>query len=122
MFLLAFLDLTMHNIQEHSYHFELTDQLKHCINLFSHNLRTKNRGLCTVRELPTYLATPLFLNLMFAGFPNQSPVLTKVVTLQSDKPLVLCILLAVYLTLQSQTFFSNFLRSPQDVARTHQFH
>ena len=26
MFLLAFLDLTAHNVQYHSYHFELTDQ------------------------------------------------------------------------------------------------
>ena len=26
MFLSAFLDLTVHNVQYHSYHFELTDQ------------------------------------------------------------------------------------------------
>ena len=39
--LLAFLDLTVHNVKQHSYHFELTDQYKHCINLFSHNLRPK---------------------------------------------------------------------------------
>ena len=26
MFLLAYLDLTVHNVQKHSYHFELTDQ------------------------------------------------------------------------------------------------
>ena len=26
VFLLAFLDLTVHNVQQHSYHFELTDQ------------------------------------------------------------------------------------------------
>ena len=26
MFVLAFLDLTPHNFQQHSYHFELTDQ------------------------------------------------------------------------------------------------
>ena len=26
IFLLAFLDLTVHNVQEHSYHFELSDQ------------------------------------------------------------------------------------------------
>ena len=36
MFLFAFLDLTAHNVQKYSYHFELTDQ--HRINLFSHNL------------------------------------------------------------------------------------
>ena len=29
MFLLAFVDLTVHNVQKHSYHFELTDQQKH---------------------------------------------------------------------------------------------
>ena len=34
MFLLAFLDLTVHNVQKYSYHFELTDRR---INLFSHN-------------------------------------------------------------------------------------
>ena len=34
-------------------HFELTVQWKHRINLFSHNLWTKNKGLCTVRELST---------------------------------------------------------------------
>ena len=38
MFLLAFLDLTVHNVKQHSYYFELTDQYKHCINLFSHSL------------------------------------------------------------------------------------
>ena len=44
--LLAFLDLTVHNVKQHSYHFELTDQYKHCINLFSHNLRPKKRKDC----------------------------------------------------------------------------
>ena len=38
MFLLAFLDLTVQNVQWHSYHFEPTEQQKHRINLFSHNL------------------------------------------------------------------------------------
>ena len=38
MFLLAFMDLTVYKVQQHSYHFELTDQQKHRINLFSHNL------------------------------------------------------------------------------------
>ena len=28
MFLLAFLDLTVHNVQQHSYHFELTDKIE----------------------------------------------------------------------------------------------
>ena len=37
-FLLAFLDLTVHNVQKHSYHFELNDQQKNCINFFSYNL------------------------------------------------------------------------------------
>ena len=36
--LVSFLDLTMHNAQKHSCHFKLTDQQKHHINLFSHNL------------------------------------------------------------------------------------
>ena len=47
-------------------------------DLFSHNLWTKNKGLCTVRELPTWPIAPLFSTLMFAGFPNQSPLLTMV--------------------------------------------
>ena len=132
MFLLAYLDLTVHNVQKHSYHFELTDQQKLHIKyyysvqpvhrccllflfvlfrnisklvsevsmrqrarserkknkevffssptttplrwvdfeekieqaIFGHNLRTKNKGLCTVRQLPTS---------MFAGFHDQSP-------------------------------------------------
>ena len=37
-FLLAFSDLTVHVVQLHSYHFELTDQQKHRINLSSPNL------------------------------------------------------------------------------------
>ena len=53
MFFFAVLDLTVHKVQLHFYHFELTDQKKHRINLFRHNLLTKNKGLCTVRELPT---------------------------------------------------------------------
>ena len=36
--LVSFLDLTVHNAQKHSCHFKLTDQQKHHINLFSHNL------------------------------------------------------------------------------------
>ena len=55
-FLLAFLDLTVHNVQstfKQFYHFEVVDQEKHCINLFSHNLRTENKGLCKVREITT---------------------------------------------------------------------
>ena len=38
MFFFAVLDLTVHKVQLHFYHFELTDQKKHRINLFSHNL------------------------------------------------------------------------------------
>ena len=38
MFLLAFLNLTVHVVQLHSYHFEPTDQQKHRINLSSPNL------------------------------------------------------------------------------------
>ena len=52
MFLFAFLDLTVRNVQEHSYHFEPTDQQKHHINLFNQFVN-KNKELCTVRELPT---------------------------------------------------------------------
>ena len=74
----AFLDLTVHKVQQHSYHFERTDQQKHRINLFSHNLRTKNKGLCTVREISTKTTVPLFSTMMFAGFPNQSPLVTIV--------------------------------------------
>ena len=29
---------------KHSYHFEVTDKQKHRIDLFSHNLLTKNKG------------------------------------------------------------------------------
>ena len=56
MFLLAFLDLTVHNVQKNSHHFVLINQKKHRIYLvtFSHNLiEQTNEGLCTVRELPT---------------------------------------------------------------------
>ena len=41
MFLLAFLDLIVYNVQKHSQHFELTNQKKYRINLFSHNLGPK---------------------------------------------------------------------------------
>ena len=37
-FLLDFFDLTVDNVQYHFYHFEITYQYKHRINLFSHNL------------------------------------------------------------------------------------
>ena len=37
LFLLAFLDLTVYNVRQHSYRFELTDRQKHRINLFSHS-------------------------------------------------------------------------------------
>ena len=37
-FLLAFLDLTAHNVQQHSYHFELLTNRNIVINLFSHNV------------------------------------------------------------------------------------
>ena len=38
MLLFAVLDLTVHKVQLHFYDFELTDQKKHRINLFRHNL------------------------------------------------------------------------------------
>ena len=41
MFLLAFLDLIVYNVQKHSQHFELTNQKKYRINLFSRNLGPK---------------------------------------------------------------------------------
>ena len=34
----VFVDLTVHNVQYHSYNFDLTDQLKRRINLFRYNL------------------------------------------------------------------------------------
>ena len=61
MFLLAFLSLTVQ---------------RHRLNLFSHNLLTKGKGLCTVRELPAYTAAPSLTSLPFAGYRNQSPLLT----------------------------------------------
>ena len=50
MFSLVFLDLTLHKVHWHSYHFKITEESKHRINLFSYNLRTKNKGLCTARS------------------------------------------------------------------------
>ena len=41
LFLLAFLDLTVHNVRQHSYRFEFTDQQKHRINLFSHSFLSR---------------------------------------------------------------------------------
>ena len=52
MFLLAFLDLTVHSVQEHSQHFELTDQniaLIDSVTIWDQ----KPKKLCTVRELQT---------------------------------------------------------------------
>ena len=42
MFLLAFLTLMVHNVQQHSYLFELTD---HRINLFSHKFVNKKQRI-----------------------------------------------------------------------------
>ena len=36
--LYVFVNLMVHNVQEHSQHFDLIDQQKRCINLFHHNL------------------------------------------------------------------------------------
>ena len=55
MFLSAFLDLTVHKVQWHSYHFELTDQQKPRINLFS-----EQKAMLEARELPTYTTAPAF--------------------------------------------------------------
>ena len=52
------------------------------LNLDSQNLWTK-KGLCTVRELPTWTAALLFLSLMFAAFYNQSPLVTMVLWMAS---------------------------------------
>ena len=62
------------NVQQHSYHFELTNLQKHRINLFSYNLWAKSKELCTFRELPTKTAAPLFSTLMFAGFLISPPI------------------------------------------------
>ena len=54
LFLLAFLDLTVHNVRQHSYRFELTDQQKHRINLFSHSFLLREhmnpRLTCSQRQ------------------------------------------------------------------------
>ena len=36
----------------------------------------QQKGLCTVREIPTQTSAPLFSTLVFAGFHNKSPLLT----------------------------------------------
>ena len=48
MFLLAFLDPIVYNVQKNSYHFTLIDQQKHRIYLvtFSHNLMNKQTKDC----------------------------------------------------------------------------
>ena len=53
LFLYAFVDLTVYNVEWRSYHYDLTDQQKRRINLFRHNLPEENKGLCSFRELPT---------------------------------------------------------------------
>ena len=54
LFLLAFLDLTVHNVRQHSYRFQLADQQKHRINLFSHSFLLREhmnpRLTCSQRQ------------------------------------------------------------------------
>ena len=38
----------------------VSDKWKRSVSLFHHNLPTKNKGLCTVREPPTKTTEPLF--------------------------------------------------------------
>ena len=55
--LYVLVDLKEHNVQWHSYHFHLIDQLKRHINLFRHNFWAKrkqtNKGIYSAGELPT---------------------------------------------------------------------
>ena len=75
MFLFALLDLTVHNLQQYSYHFDLTDQHKHGINLFSHNFgfwqEIRSRGarkMMTRKWCLDYLfLMPLLLNLLVSN-------------------------------------------------------
>ena len=51
---------------------------RNIVLIYSVTICEQKTRLCTVRELPTQTTPPLFSTLMFAGFPNQSPLLTMV--------------------------------------------
>ena len=51
-FLLAFLDLSAHNVQQHSYHLNLLTNRNIALISTVTIFEQKNKRLCTVRELP----------------------------------------------------------------------
>ena len=59
--------------QTKTHFFGQDNQSEVSTNLFTTNLRTKNKRLCTVTVDSTSIATTLFLLLKFPGFHNQSP-------------------------------------------------
>ena len=72
MFLSAFLDLTVHNVQQHSYHFVLTDQWKHCIDLLNSVTIFEQKTKDCARS------GSFQHKLQRRCFPNQSPLLAMV--------------------------------------------
>ena len=68
MFLLAFLDLTVHNVQLHSYHFELLTN-RNLALIYPVTICERKTKDCA---RSTYTAAPLFSTLMIAGFHSQT--------------------------------------------------